>query len=153
MRAGQPFSMRYPLVEVEGSYGNLMESGNWAAPRYTASRLAEITNTLFTSIDKNTIEDWRDNYDDTEKYPSVLPSLGYYNIVNGTMGIGVALASSIPQFNLTEVNNALIKLLWNEETPFEDIYCAPDFATGGIILNEGEIKESLRNGSGPSIKG
>ena len=152
MRAGQPFSMRYPLVEVEGSYGNLMESGNWAAPRYTASRLAEITNTLFTSIDKNTIEDWRDNYDDTEKYPSVLPSLGYYNIVNGTMGIGVALASSIPQFNLTEVNNALIKLLWDEETPFEDIYCAPDFATGGIILNEGEIKESLRNGSGPSIK-
>ena len=152
MRAGQPFAMRYPLIEVEGSYGNLIESGNWAAPRYTASRLTEISNTFFTSIDKNTIEDWRDNYDDTEKYPAVLPSLGYYNIVNGTMGIGVALASSIPQFNLKEVNAALIKLLWDENTPFEELYCAPDFATGGIILNENEIKSSLRKGTGSSIK-
>ena len=152
MRAGQPFSMRYPLVEVEGSYGNLMESGNWAAPRYTAARLAAITNNLFTSIDKDTIDDWRDNYDDTEQYPAVLPSLGYYNIVNGTMGIGVALASSIPQFNLKEVNEALIKLLWNEDTPFEELYCAPDFATGGVILNEAEIKRSLKNGGGPSIR-
>ena len=152
MRAGQPFSMRYPLVEVEGSYGNLMESGNWAAPRYTAARLAAITNTLFTSIDKNTIDDWRDNYDDIEQYPAVLPSLGYYNIVNGTMGIGVALASSIPQFNLREVNEALIKLLWNEDTPFEELYCAPDFATGGVILNEEEVKRSLQSGGGPSIR-
>ena len=152
MRAGQPFSMRYPLVEVEGSYGNLMESANWAAPRYTSARLSSITNNLFTSIDKDTIDDWRDNYDDTEQYPAVLPSLGYYNIVNGTMGIGVALASSIPQFNLTEVNEALIKLLWNENTPFEELYCAPDFATGGIILNEDEIKRSLQNGNGPSIR-
>ena len=152
MRSGQPFSMRYPLVEVEGSYGNLMESGNWAAPRYTAARLSSITNNLFTSIDKDTIEDWRDNYDDTEQYPAVLPSLGYYNIVNGTMGIGVALASSIPQFNLREVNDALIKLLWNEDATFDELYCAPDFATGGIILNEEEVKRSLQNGNGPSIR-
>ena len=87
MRAGQPFAMRYPLIEVEGSYGNLMESGNWAAPRYTASRLSNISNHLFEDINKDTINEWRDNYDDTEKYPSVLPTKGFYNIVNGSMGM------------------------------------------------------------------
>lgn len=152
MRAGQPFAMRYPLVEVEGSYGNLMESGNWAAPRYTASRLSDISNYLFEDIAKDTISEWRDNYDDTEQYPAVLPSKGFYNIVNGTMGIGIGMSSSIPQFNLKELNEALIKLLWNPDCSFEDIYCAPDFATGGILLNEEEVKESLKNGNGKSCK-
>lgn len=152
MRAGQPFAMRYPLVEVEGSYGNLMESGNWAAPRYTASRLSDISNYLFEDIAKDTINEWRDNYDDTEQYPAVLPSKGFYNIVNGTMGIGIGMSSSIPQFNLREVNEALIKLLWNSDCSFEDIYCAPDFSTGGILLNEEEVKESLKNGNGKSCK-
>ena len=152
MRAGQPFAMRYPLIEVEGSYGNLMESGNWAAPRYTASRLSDISNYLFEDIAKDTINEWRDNYDDTEQYPAVLPSKGFYNIVNGTMGIGIGMSSSIPQFNLRELNEALIKLLWNPNCSFEDIYCAPDFATGGILLNEEEVKESLKNGNGKSCK-
>lgn len=152
MRAGQPFAMRYPLVEVEGSYGNLMESGNWAAPRYTASRLSDISNYLFEDIAKDTINEWRDNYDDTEQYPAVLPSKGFYNIVNGTMGIGIGMSSSIPQFNLREVNEALIKLLWNSDCSFEDIYCAPDFSTGSILLNEEEVKESLKNGNGKSCK-
>ena len=152
MRAGQPFAMRYPLVEVEGSYGNLMESGNWAAPRYTSSRLSELSNSLFSDIDKDTIDEWRDNYDDTEQYPAVLPSKGYYNIVNGTFGIGIGAASSIPQFNLKEVNNALIKLLWNPNIDFEEIYCAPDFATGASLLNEEEVKESLKNGNGKACK-
>lgn len=152
MRAGQPFAMRYPLIEVEGSYGNLMESGNWAAPRYTASRLSDISNYLFEDITKKTINEWRDNYDDTEQYPAVLPTKGFYNIVNGTMGIGIGMSSSIPQFNLKEVNEALIKLLWNSDCSFEDIYCAPDFATGGILLNEEEVKESLKNGTGKSCK-
>lgn len=152
MRAGQPFAMRYPLVEVEGSYGNLMESGNWAAPRYTASRLSDISNYLFEDIAKDTINEWRDNYDDTEQYPAVLPSKGFYNIVNGTMGIGIGMSSSIPQFNLRELNEALIKLLWNPDCSFEDIYCAPDFATGGLLLNEEEVKESLKNGNGKSCK-
>lgn len=152
MRAGQPFAMRYPLIEVEGSYGNLMESGNWAAPRYTASRLSDISNYLFEDIVKDTINEWRDNYDDTEQYPAVLPSKGFYNIVNGTMGIGIGMSSSIPQFNLRELNEALIKLLWNPDCSFEDIYCAPDFATGGILLNEEEVKESLKNGNGKSCK-
>ena len=88
MRAGQDFAMRYPLVDIKGNKGSLIESGNWAAPRYTESRLSKISNLLFNDIDKDTIADWRDNYDDTKKYPSVLPTKGFYNIVNGTQGIG-----------------------------------------------------------------
>lgn len=152
MRAGQPFAMRYPLIEVEGNDGNLMQSGNWAAPRYTASRLSELSVKLFDSIEKNTIEEWRDNYDDTEQYPAILPSKGYYNIVNGCTGIGIGAASSIPQFNIKDVNQALITLLDNPDCDFADIYCAPDFATGAILLNENEVKESLKNGTGFACK-
>lgn len=152
MRAGQPFAMRYPLIEVEGSFGNLMESGNWAAPRYTSARLSELANYLFADIDKDTIKEWRDNYDDTEQYPAVLPTKGFFNIVNGSQGIGVGLASSIPQFNLREVNEALIKLLWNPEVNFEEIFCAPDFATGAYLLNESTVKESLKKGNGFACK-
>lgn len=152
MRAGQPFAMRYPLIEVEGNEGNLMCSGNYAAPRYTAARLSYINTYMFDGIDKQTITEWRDNYDDTEQYPSVLPSKGYYNICNGSMGIAVGLASSIPQFNIKEVNNALEKLLLNPDVGFDDIYCAPDFATGALLLNEGEVKQALKNGQGSSCK-
>lgn len=152
MRAGQPFSLRYPLIEVEGSYGNPMETGNWAAPRYTSSRLSSLAGLLFADINKNTIDDWRDNYDDTEKYPAVLPSKGFYNIVNGTSGIGIAMSSSIPQFNIKDVNAALIKLLWNENIEDEELICLPDFATGGILLNKDEVIESLKNGHGKSCR-
>lgn len=152
MRAGQPFAFRYPLVEIEGSYGNLMESGNWAASRYTSARLSALADYLFADIDKETVREWRDNYDDTEQYPAVLPTKGFFNIVNGSSGIATGISSSIPQFNLREVNEALIKLLWNPNCSFEDIYCAPDFATGGILLNEEEVKESLKNGNGKSCK-
>lgn len=152
MRAGQPFSFRYPLIEVEGNEGNLMCSGNYAAPRYTAARLSHINAKMFDGIDKNTIEEWRDNYDDTEKYPSVLPTKGYYNICNGSMGIAVGLASSIPQFNIKEVNHALEVLLLNPDATFDEIYCAPDFATGALLLNEGEVKEALKTGQGSACK-
>lgn len=152
MRAGQPFAMRYPLIEVEGNEGNLMSSGNWAAPRYTASRLSEFSVHLFNDIDKNTIKEWRDNYDDTEQYPSVLPAKGFYNIVNGTMGIGIGAASSIPQFNIKEVNHALEVLLLNPDATFDDIYCAPDFATGALLLNEKEVRETLKTGQGSACK-
>lgn len=152
MRAGQPFAMRYPLIEVEGNEGNLMCSGNYAAPRYTAARLSYINTYMFDGIDKQTITEWRDNYDDTEQYPGVLPSKGYYNICNGSMGIAVGLASSIPQFNIREVNSALEKLLLNPDIGFDDIYCAPDFATGALLLNEGEVKQALKNGQGSSCK-
>lgn len=152
MRAGQPFSMRYPLIEVEGSFGNLMESGNWAAPRYTSARLTEFSEKMFSGIGKNTILDWLDNYDDTEKYPSVLPSIGFYNIVNGTMGIGIGASSSIPPTNLREVNEAIIKLIKNPEIDFEEIVCYPDFPTGATVLNKNEIKDSLRMGQGASCR-
>ena len=152
MRAGQPFAMRYPLIEVEGNEGSLMSSGSWAAPRYTASRLSEFSVRLFNDIDKNTIKEWRDNYDDTEQYPSVLPTKGFYNIVNGTMGIGIGAASSIPQFNIKEVNHALEVLLLNPDATFDEIYCAPDFATGALLLNEGEVKEALKTGQGAACK-
>lgn len=151
MRASQGFAMRYPLVDVEGNNGNIMLSGNWAASRYTSARLAPIANNLFEDIEKETIDEWRDNYDDTEQYPMSLPSKGFYNIVNGAFGIGVGAASSIPQFNIADVNNALIKLLWGEDS-FEELYCPPDFATGGILLNEAEVKESLKKGTGYACK-
>lgn len=152
MRAGQPFAYRYPLIEVEGSYGTLIASGSWAAPRYTSSRLSPLAEYLFTGIKKDTIKEWRDNYDDTEQYPMVLPSKGFYNLVNGTYGIGVGASSSIPQYNLKELNDALIKLLWNPDISFDEIYVAPDFATGAIILNGEEVKESHRNGNGRACK-
>ena len=152
MRAGQPFAMRYPLVEVEGSHGNLMESGNWAAPRYTSARLSPLASFLFKDMDKNTIDDWRDNYDDTEQYPAVLPSKGYYNICNGSFGIGIGMGSSIPQFNLAEVNNALIKLLLNPSVDARSLVCLPDFATGAILMNGSEVCESLISGNGKACQ-
>lgn len=152
MRAGQEFAMRYPLVEVKGNAGSLIESGNWAAMRYTESRLSKIMGTMFKDIDKETIKEWRDSYDNTKQYPAVLPTKGFYNIVNGTQGIGVGLASSIPQYNLKELNNALINLIKNPDCTFDDIYCAPDFATGAILYNESEVKQSMRAGTGFACK-
>jgi DNA gyrase subunit A len=152
MRASQPFAMRYPLVDVKGNGGTLMSSGNWAAARYTKTRLSKLSKCLFSDIDKDVINEWRDNFAEDEQYPSVLPSKGFYNIVNGTSGIGIGMASSIPQFNIKDVNEALIKLLWNPNIDFEEIYCAPDFATGAILLNEEQVKDSLKNGTGFACK-
>ena len=152
MRASQKFAMRYPLTEVKGNGGMLYGSGTWAAPRYTETRLSAISDKLFGDIDKDTISEWRDNYSDTLQYPAVLPTKGFFNIVNGTMGIGIGAASSIPQFNIREVNNALEKLLLNPDASFNELYCAPDFATGAILLNEKEVKESLRSGQGAACK-
>lgn len=151
-RAGQPFAMRYPLTDIHGNGGNIMKSGNWAAARYTSSRLSPFCDYIFKDIDKDVIQEWRDNYDDTKQYPAVTSSKGFYNIVNGTMGIGIGAASSIPQFNLNDVNNALIHLLQHPDSSFDDIYCAPDFSTGAILLNEKEVKDSLKNGTGFACK-
>ena len=152
MRAAQPFAYRYPLVETEGSYGTLMSANSYAAPRYTSSRLSELADYLFADLDKDTIDEWRDNYDDTEKYPMVLPCKGFFPIVNGNFGLGVGMSASIPQYNLKEVNEALIKLLWNPDISFEEIYVAPDFATGAILLNADDVKESHRAGRGSACK-
>ena len=152
MRAGQPFAMRYPLVEVDGNGGTLLASGNWAAPRYTETRLSKLSAYLFADIDKDTIDDWRDNYADNEQYPAVLPTKGFYNLVNGTSGIGIGMACSVPQYNIRELNNALIHLIDNPDCEFDAIYCAPDFATGAILYNENDVKESMKNGTGFACK-
>ena len=152
MRAGQPFAMRYPLIEVKGNGGTLLSSGNWAAPRYTETRLSKLAAYLFADIDKETIDDWRDNYADNEQYPSVLPTKGYYNIVNGSSGIATGMACSVPQYNIRELNNALIHLIDNPDCDFSEIYCAPDFATGAILYNEADVKESMKVGNGFACK-
>ena len=152
MRAGQPFAMRYPLVEVDGNGGTLLASGNWAAPRYTETRLSKLSAYLFADIDKDTIDDWRDNYADNEQYPAVLPTKGFYNLVNGCQGIGIGMACSVPQYNIKELNNALIHLIDNPDCEFDAIYCAPDFATGAIMYNESDVKESMKNGTGFACK-
>lgn len=152
MRAGQSFAMRYPLVEVRGNAGTLLASGNWAAERYTKARLSKLAKFLFADIDKNTIDDWRDNYADNEQYPGVLPTKGFYNLVNGTSGIGIGMACSVPQYNIKELNNALIHLIDNPDCDFNEIYCAPDFATGAILYNESDVKESMKKGTGFACK-
>ena len=151
-RMGKPFAMRYVLEDFQGNTGTIEESSNEAASRYTEMRLSPVSMNLFTNIEKDTITKWHDNYTGEEQYPAVLPSVGFYNIVNGTSGIATAIASSIPQFNLREVNEAMIKLLWDRDISYDDIYCAPDFCTGGIMLNAAEVKESLKNGHGFACK-
>lgn len=148
--ARKGITMRYPLEDAIGNMGTFTLLDNPASPRYTEMRLGELGASMLEGIKKNTVDIWFDNFDNTEKFPSVLPSLGFYNIVNGTTGIATALASSIPQFNLKEVNEAMIKLLWNPDIDFDKIYCAPDFVTGATLLNAAEVKESLRLGQGKS---
>lgn len=151
-RMGKTWSMRYPLEDFQGSTGTVEQADNHAAARYTNMRLSLLAMNLFEGLEKDSIAKWFENYDNTGMYPSVLPSKGFYNIVNGTMGIATGLSSSIPQFNLKEVNEALIKVLWDRNIGFEEIYCRPDFATGGVLLNEAEVRESLRVGTGKSCR-
>lgn len=147
-RLAKNFAMRYPLEDFDGSYGTISSGDSEAASRYTEMRLGELGCQLFENIEKDCIDLWYDNYDNTEKFPSVTPTLGFYGICNGAMGIATGLATSIPQYNLKELNEALIKLLWNPDIDFEEIYCPPDFCTGATILNADEVKESHKNGFG-----
>ena len=152
IRVARPWTAHYPLEEVQGSYGNPSSPDSHAAARYVEMRAAEISDYLFAGLKKNAINEWYWNYDDSEQIPSVFPSIGYWNIVNGCSGIAVAMATSVPQFNLKEVNDALIKIIKDPNVSFDDIYCAPDFATGGTITNSNEVKESLRHGGGKSVR-
>ena len=152
IRVSRPWTAHYPLEEVQGSYGNPSSPDSHAAARYVEMRASELTDFLFAGLKKNAINEWYWNYDDSEQIPSVFPSIGYWNIVNGCSGIAVAMATSVPQFNLKEVNNALIKIIKNPNSTFDEIYCAPDFATGGTITNGNEVKESLKHGGGKSVR-
>ena len=152
IRAARPWSSRYPLEDVQGSYGNPSSPDSHAAARYVEMKSSEVSDFMFDGLKKNAITEWYWNYDDSEQIPSVFPSIGYWNIVNGCQGIAVAMATSVPQFNLKEVNDALIKIIKNPSVDFDQIYCAPDFATGGILTNATEVKDSLRVGRGKSIR-
>ena len=153
IRAARSWSYRYPLEETQGSEGDQTDPDSQSAMRYVEMRSSEISNNLFEGLKKNAIGDqWYWNYDDTEEIPSVFPSIGYWNIVNGCSGIAVAMATSVPQFNLREVNEALIKIIQNPNISFDEIYCAPDFACGGTITNARAIKESLKYGKGESVR-
>jgi len=152
MRAGQPFAMRYPLIDVKGNAGSLISSGNWAAARYTKSRLSALGEYIFKDIDKETIKEWRDGVDESQQYPAVVPSKGFFNVCNGTMGIGIGMACSVPQYNLKEMNKVLEYLLLHPDCSFDEIYIAPDFATGGILLNENDVKNSMKKGNGFACK-
>lgn len=151
-RLARPYNMRYPLMGFKGQFGHI-KTGKPSAARYTDMRLGELGCQLYNGIDEGCVDIWFDNYSGTKQFPSVVPSLGFYNIVNGTSGIATAMASSIPQFNLREVNEAMIKLLWNPDIDFDEIYCAPDFCIGGTILNADAVKEVLRYGGGEAVQG
>lgn len=153
VRMGKPWALRYPLEEADGSVGTVSNATDHASMRYLSIRLSALGTEMFESIKKNTIDEWREGHDPKDKFPMLLPSKGFYNIVNGASGIGVGLASSVPQFNLTEVNNALIKMLKTDgEVDWKDIYCPPDFATGATIINADEVEESLKTGHGKACK-
>ena len=152
IRAAKPFAYRYPIEEAQGAYGTPVAPDDHSASRYVEMRSGELADYFFEGLKKNAINEWYWNYDDTEQIPSVLPSMGFWNVVNGCSGIAVAMATSVPQFNLREVNEALIKIIENPDIDFDKIYCAPDFATGGTITNAKEVKESLRYGRGSSIR-
>ena len=150
-RMAKSFAMMYPLEEFDGSCGTVRKSNDESAYRYTDCRLSEIGCKMIEGIEKECIDKWFNNYDDTLQFPSVFPTLGYYNICNGSIGISTGLSASIPQFSVKEVNEAMIKLLWNPDIDFEEIYCCPDFCTGSTILNADEVKESMKKGTGKAI--
>lgn len=152
VRMGKPFAMPYPLEELQGNMGNQVDPENHAAGRYLECKLSELGTMLFDGIKKDAIEEWYWNYSDTVELPRVLPCYGFYPIVNGALGISVGLSTSIPSTNLQEVNEAIIKLIRNPEVDFDEIYCAPDFPMGGTIINGEEVKESMKNGCGKSVK-
>lgn len=148
IRLSQDFSMRYPVIEVQGNNGSYLSGDDYSQPRYLEMRGNEIAWEMTHLLDKETIDEWRLNYLQEEEYPSVLPSKFPFSLVNGNFGIGVACSSSTPPHNLHDVVAAAIKLIKNPKASFEDIYCPIDFPTGGIIINESEVKESLANGNG-----
>lgn len=148
VRMSQPFSLRYPLIEVKGNNGSQVYGSDvYSQARYLEMFSNKIAGEMFSLLGKETIDKWELNYTQDKEYPTVLPSL-FPNFINGCTGIGVALATSIPQFNLKEICASAIYLLDNPNATFEELYCPIDFATGGIIINEQEVKKSLTNGTG-----
>ena len=149
----QDWSMRYTLVDGHGNFGSVDGDGA-AAMRYTEARLSKIASYMIDDLNKDTV-DFVPNYDETEREPSVLPSRFPNLLVNGTTGIAVGMATNIPPHNLTEVINAVVRLIDNDiegrETTIDElmgIIKGPDFPTGGVIMGTSGISEAYRTGRG-----
>ena len=152
VRMAQDFSLRYPLVQGQGNFGSI-DSDPAAAMRYTECRLASISETLLTDIEKDTVN-FQDNYDGSNQEPKVLPTRIPNLLINGSMGIAVGMATNIPPHNLTEVLDALAYLVDNKEADLSELtqfIKGPDFPTGGIIYNEKDIVSAYATGRGPII--
>jgi DNA gyrase subunit A len=152
VRMAQPFSLRYPLVDGQGNFGNLDDDGA-AAMRYTECRLTKLATELLRDIDADTV-DFKPNYDESRQEPSVLPSRIPNLLVNGSAGIAVGMATNIPPHHLGEVVDALVAMI-DEPTIDVDrlsrVVKGPDFPTGGIVLGREGIKEAYRSGRGRII--
>ena len=151
VRMAQPFSLRHPLIDFHGNYGS--PDFGPAAARYTESRLHSLAMRLLDSIDENTV-DMIPNYDGTSEEPKVLPARFPNLLVNGSQGIAVGMATSIPPHNLGEVIDATIHLIDNPAATPDDLMNfvkGPDFPTGGTILGRAGIIDAYRTGRG-SVK-
>jgi len=151
VRMAQPFSLRHPLIDFHGNYGS--PDFGPAAARYTEARLHSLAMRLLDGIDENTV-DMIPNYDGTSEEPQVLPARFPNLLVNGSQGIAVGMATSIPPHNLGEVIDATVHLIDNPEATPDDLMNfvkGPDFPSGGNILGRAGIMEAYRTGRG-SIK-
>jgi DNA gyrase subunit A len=149
VRLAQPFSMRYPLVDGQGNFGNI-DDYPAAAMRYTECRLTRLATEMLRDIDADTV-DFVPNYDESRREPAVLPSRLPNLLVNGSSGIAVGMATNIPPHNIGEVADALVAMI---DEPTIDVdrlirhVKGPDFPTGGIILGREGIREAYRSGRG-----
>ena len=151
VRMAQPFSLRHPLIDFHGNYGS--PDFGAAAERYTECRLHPLAMQMLADIDEETV-DMLPNYDNTTEEPSVLPARFPNLLVNGSQGIAVGMATSIPPHNLGEVIDATIHLIDHPEATPDDLMQfvkGPDFPTGGSILGRAGIMDAYRTGRG-SIK-
>ncbi len=151
VRMAQPFSLRHPLIDFHGNYGS--PDFGPAAARYTEARLHPLAMRLLDGIDENTVN-MIPNYDGTAEQPEVLPARFPNLLVNGSQGIAVGMATSIPPHNLGEIIDATMHLIDNPEAIPEDLMkfvLGPDFPTGGFILGRAGIQDAYRTGRG-SIK-
>jgi topoisomerase IV subunit A len=147
----QPFSMRYPLVDGQGNFGSPDDPKEFAAMRYTESKLARFSQTLLSELEQGTVE-WGPNFDGTMKEPKLLPSRLPHVLLNGASGIAVGMATDIPSHNLREVVSACVELLDNPDATLAQLtkhIKGPDFPTEGeIITPAAEIREMYKTGYG-----
>jgi DNA gyrase subunit A len=149
VRMVQDFSMSLPLVQGQGNFGSI-DGDPAAAMRYTETRLAKVSQYLIDDIEKNTIE-YKSNYDETEKEPTVLPAQYPNLLVNGAGGIAVGMATSIPPHNLGEIIDGTLALIENKDLKIKELMKhipGPDFPTGGVIIGKDIIKAGYNVGRG-----